>query len=223
MLLSAARRVGSRALAQAPEHRVEAVGEGRCDLAGLARRAVQLARAHGLAERLAEVAADAHHLADRLHLRGERLVGARELLEGEPRRLHDHVVDRRLEAGRGRARDVVRDLVERVADREPRGDLRDRIARCLARERRRPRHARVHLDHDDLAGLAVDPELHVRAAGLDAHGADHGGGRVAQGLELAVRQRHRGRDADRVAGVHAHRDRCSRSSTRSRRCRCGRG
>src|SRR6185312_2092129 len=44
--------------------------------------AVELARAPGLAEGLEERAADAHCLADRLHLRAERGVGARELLEG---------------------------------------------------------------------------------------------------------------------------------------------
>ena len=82
-------------------------------------RAVELARAERLAQRLAEVAADAHRLADRLHLRGQGAVGARELLEGEARSLHDDVVDRRLERGGRRAGDVVRDLVERVADREP--------------------------------------------------------------------------------------------------------
>jgi hypothetical protein len=42
---------------------------------------------------------DAHHLADALHLRAERLVGAGELLEREARPLHDDVVDDRLEGG----------------------------------------------------------------------------------------------------------------------------
>ena len=100
---------------------------------------------------LAEVAADAHRLAHRLHLRRQRPVGARELLEREARRLHDDVVDRRLERGRRRAGDVVRDLVERVADGEAGRDLRDRVARRLRRERRAARDARVHLDHDELA------------------------------------------------------------------------
>ena len=129
---------------------------------GVARR-VELA-APRLHERLAEGAADPHRLADRLHLRAERRVGARELLEGEARELHDDVVERRLEARRRRPRQVVRDLVERVADCELRRDLRDRIAGRLRRERGRARDARVHLDHADLAGLAVARELDVRAA-----------------------------------------------------------
>ena len=204
-LLSARERVGILALAQAPEQRVEAIPGGRLQLALLARIAIELARAHRLAVGLVEAAADAHRLADRLHLRRQRLVRAGELLEREARRLDDHVVDRRLERGRRRAGDVVRDLVQRVADREARGDLRDRVARRLGGQRGRAGDARVHLDHDDLAALAVDRELHVGAAGLDADRADHLGGRVAQRLVLAVGERHGGRAADRVAGVHAHR------------------
>ncbi len=79
-------------------------------------------------------------------------LGLRELLEGEARDLGDDVVDRRLEAGRRLARDVVADLVERVADGELGGDLGDREAGRLGRQRRAARHARVHLDDDQPAG-----------------------------------------------------------------------
>ena len=83
----------------------------------------------------------------------EPRVGLGELLEGEPRDLHDHVVERRLER-RGRlARDVVHDLVEPVADREEGGDLRDREPGGLRGERARARDARVHLDQHLAAGL----------------------------------------------------------------------
>ena len=158
-----------------------------------------------LHERLDERAADAHRLADRLHLRAERRVRAGELLEREARDLDDDVVERRLEARRRRAGQVVRDLVERVADGELRRDLRDRIAGRLRRERRRPRHARVHLDHADVARHAVARELDVRAARVDADRADDRDRRVAQLLVRLVAQRHLRRDGDRVAGVHAHR------------------
>ena len=169
------------------------------------RAALELARAVGLEQRLAERPADAHRLADGLHLRSERRIGARELLEGEARELDDDVVERRLEAGRGRLREVVRDLVERVADGELRRDLRDRIARGLRGERGRPRDPRVHLDHAQLPCLAVARELDVRAAGLDPDCPNDRGGRVAKLLVGLVRERHLGRDGDRVAGVHAHR------------------
>ena len=76
---------------------------------------------------------------------------ARELLEVEPRRLDRHVVERRLERRRRLAGDVVRQLVERVADREQRRELRDREAGRLRGERRGARDARVHLDHAELA------------------------------------------------------------------------
>ena len=63
--------------------------------------ALLLQRAQRLLQRLGEVAADRHRLADRLHVRGQRRVGARELLEREPRHLHHDVVERRLEAAPG--------------------------------------------------------------------------------------------------------------------------
>ena len=62
-----------------------------------------LHRAQRLAERLGEVAADRHRLADALHVRGQHRVGAGELLEREARHLDHDVVERRLERGRGLA------------------------------------------------------------------------------------------------------------------------
>ena len=56
--------------------------------------------AQRLLQRLLERAADRHHFADRLHLRGEPVVGLLEFLEGEARHLGDDVVDRRLERRR---------------------------------------------------------------------------------------------------------------------------
>jgi hypothetical protein len=93
--------------------------------------------AERLEEGFLERPADRHRLADRLHLRRQRAVGLRELLEGPARHLHDHVVDRRLEGGGRRARDVVLDFVEPVAEGEFRGDLRDREAGGLRGQRRR--------------------------------------------------------------------------------------
>jgi hypothetical protein len=47
---------------------------------------------------LLERASDGHDFADAFHLRGQRRIGHGELFEGEPRNLHDDVVNRRLEA-----------------------------------------------------------------------------------------------------------------------------
>jgi len=87
----------------------------------------RLQAAEGLLQRFRERAADRHHLADGLHRGGQHRVGAREFFEGEARDLGDHVVDGRLEGGgHGAFGDVVLQLVERVADGEPRRDLGDR-------------------------------------------------------------------------------------------------
>ena len=117
-------------------------------------RRVELARAHRLRERLLERAADRHRLAHRLHVGREAGVGARELLEREPRPLDDDVVDRRLEARRRRARDVVGDLLERVADREPGGDLGDREARSPSTPAREERDTRGFISMTTISSVA---------------------------------------------------------------------
>ena len=83
----------------------ELVGD-RVRVDGLEIEAVDagLEAAQSLLQRFLERAADRHHLADRLHLRGQPSVGLRELLEREARDLGDDVVDRRLEATRASAR-----------------------------------------------------------------------------------------------------------------------
>ena len=67
---------------------------------------------------------------------------AGQLLEGPARDLGDDVVDDRLETRRGHLRDVVSDLVERVADRESRRDLGNGKTGRLGRERARATDAR---------------------------------------------------------------------------------
>ncbi len=121
------------AIARSSVGRSSVIGRFEARAAGLSSERI------AFAERLAERAADRHRLADRLHLRAEHGLRRRELLEREPRPLDDDVIDRRLERCRRDARDVVVELVERVADRELRGDLRDRKARRLRRERRAAR------------------------------------------------------------------------------------
>jgi hypothetical protein len=183
------------------------VQAGREILQGGPRRrdaGVELARAHRLQERLGERPPDPHRLTHGLHLRPELLVGAGELLEGEPGELDDDVVERRLEAGRRRPGQVVRDLVERVADGELGRHLGDRVSGRLARERRGARHPRVHLDDAQLAGLPLARELDVGAARFDTHRADSSCGGVAKLLVVLVRQRHLRCDGHRVTGVDAH-------------------
>ncbi len=162
--------------------------------------------AQRLLETLLKRAAHGHHFADRLHLRGQTRVGLREFLEGEAWHLGDHVVDGRLERGRGDAAgDVVAQLVEGVTDRQLGGDLGDRKARGLGRQRRRPAHPRIHLDDDQPSVLGIHRELHIGAAGIDPDLAQHRDAGVAHDLVFLVGQGLRRGDGDRVAGVHAHR------------------
>ena len=166
----------------------------------------RLQAAQRLLQAFRERAPDRHHLADRFHGRRQRARGAGKLLEGKARDLGDHVVDGRLERGRRRAaRDVVLQLVERVADGELGCDLGDRKAGRLGGQRRGPRHARVHLDHDQAPVVRIDGELHVGAAGLHPDLAQHRDRGVAHHLVFLVGERQRRRHRDRVARVHAHR------------------
>ncbi len=92
--------------------------------------------AQRLLKALLEAPAHGHHFADRLHLRGQTVVGLGEFLEGETRDLGHHIVDARLErCWRGTASDLVAQLVERVANRQLGGDLGDREAGGLGRQR----------------------------------------------------------------------------------------
>ena len=167
-----------------------------------------LQRSQTLLQALGKCATDRHHFADRLHLRTEDSRRAGKLLERPARDLGDHVVDARLEARRGRAGsrrgDVVLDFVEGVTDGQLGSDLGDRKAGRLRCQRRRARHARIHLDDNLLAGLRVDRELHVAAAGLDSDPPDAREGRVAHLLVLDVAERLRRRNRDGVTGVHTH-------------------
>ena len=89
----------------------------------------ELERTHRLEERLLERAADRHRLAHRLHLRRQRAIGLRELLEVPARELDDDVVDGRLERRRRQAGDVVRE--------SRRGDSRARASRRSSRSESR--------------------------------------------------------------------------------------
>ena len=172
---------------------------------------VEAASAHfqatqGFLQGLLEGTADGHDFTHGLHLGGQAGVGLGEFLEGEARQLGDHVVDRRLEGGRGTAAgDVVLQLVEGVADGQLGGDLGDREASSLGGQCRGTRNARVHLDHDHAAGVRADTELHVGTAGFHTNFTQHRQRGVAHDLVFLVGQGLRRGNRDRVTGVHAHR------------------
>jgi hypothetical protein len=169
------------------------------------RRFPHFERANAFSERLLKRPADRHNFADRLHLSPENGIRARKLFELPPRNLDDHVIERRLETGGRLPCNVVANFVETIADRELRGNLGDRKSRCLRCQRRRSRHARVHLDNDHSPVRWINRELNVRSSGIDADLPQASQGGVAHHLILAIRQRLRGSHRDRVARMHAHR------------------
>ncbi len=95
-------------------------------------------RTNGLLNRLLERATDAHHLTNALHATAEQPRNATELLEVPARDFDDYVVEARLKACRRDFRDRVFDLVEGDPKAEFCRDERERIARRLGRECRRP-------------------------------------------------------------------------------------
>ncbi|CAB4921872.1 unannotated protein [freshwater metagenome] len=165
----------------------------------------RLERAERLLDGFGEGTPDRHDLAHGLHLGSQHAAGTGELLEGPTRHLGHDVVHGGLEARRRLLGDVVRDLVERVADGEACRDLRDGKACGLRRQRRATRHTRVHLDDDLRAGLGIDRELHVGATGLDPHAADARERGVAHLLVFDVGQSLHRSDRDGIARMHAHR------------------
>src|SRR5204862_251367 len=112
----------------------------RADAPGLAvaaqAAAANLQRAQAFLQAFLERAPDGHRFAHAFHLRGERGVGLRKFLEGKARNLGDDVINARLEARGGFARDVVLQFVEEEADGEFGRDLRDGKSGRLGRERR---------------------------------------------------------------------------------------
>ena len=75
--------------------------------------------------------------------------------------LGHHIIDRRLEAGRCLAGDVIADLVEPIADGKLGGDLGDRKPGRLAGQGAAAADPRIHLDHDHPPGLRINRELDV--------------------------------------------------------------
>src|SRR5690606_2749143 len=125
-----------------------------------------------------EGATEGHHLAHRFHLDGKFVLDALEFFEVPARYLCHNIVDSWLETRRCFFRDVVRYLVQRVPDGEFRGNLGDRKARSLGRQRRTARYAWVHFDDDEATVVGIDGELDIGAARLHPDLADDPDGRV---------------------------------------------
>ena len=108
------------------------------------------------------------------------------------------------EAGARLARDRVADLVERNAEAQLGGNEGQRVARRLARQRRRAAQARVDLDDAVLLRVRVERVLDVALADY-AQVPDDVDGRRAEHVVVGVVERLRRRNDDRVARVDAER------------------
>src|SRR5215216_1068286 len=132
--------------------------------AGMDVLGVHFKRSHRFHQALSKRSPYRHDLANRVHPGREPGHSAGELLEREAGYLGHHVVQRRLERGRRRTRNVVRNFIEGVPYRKLCRYLRYRKPRCLARQGTRAAHPRVHLDHIVLVALWVDRKLDVGSA-----------------------------------------------------------
>ena len=158
----------------------------------------------GLQQGHLKAGGDGHHLAGGLHLGAQGPGGVGELVKGPLGHLHHDVVQGGLKAGAGLAGDVVFDLVQGVAQGDLGGDLGDGVAGGLGGQGRGAGHTGVHLDDRVLEALRVQSQLHVAPA-HDPQVGDDVQRRLAEHLELLVRQGLGGGHHDGVAGVDAHR------------------
>ena len=147
---------------------------------------------------------DRHDLSRRLHLGPEKMLRRPELVEGESRHLYDTVVQGRLKGGVAHSRDLISDLIQRVAERELRRYPRDGIARRLRGERRGTGDAGIDLDHKVAKALRIQGELDIAAA-RDSKLCDDAEGGAPQKLVFPVREGLRGGADDGIPGVHADR------------------
>jgi len=139
------------------------------------------------------------------NLRAQRVVGARKFFELP----FGNLLPRHNRASARNMREFLRvmsvgNFVEGIADGEFRGNLRDRKSSRLRRQCRGAARPAVHLDHDHQPVSGFTAELNVRSACFDADFADHGDRGIAHRLVLAIGERLRRSNRNRVAGVHAH-------------------
>ena len=159
----------------------------------------------GFLKRFLEGAAHRHDLTHRLHLCCQAGIRCGKFLESKTRNLGNHVINAGLKTGRCRATgDFVAQLIQRVTHRQFGSHLGNRKTSGFGSQRRRARHARIHLDHHHAAIDRVDGKLHVGTTGVHTDFTQHRQRRVAQDLVFLVAQRLRRRHRDRIARVDTH-------------------
>ena len=129
------------------------------------------------------------------------MIGENEFVERPAREFHDAVVNRRLETRLRLLRHSVRDFIERIADGNFGGNLRNGVSRRLRRQRRGTADTRIDLD--DIVAIAVRIECILRvAAAFDIQLTDDAERRTAQHLIVMIGQRLRRCDNDAVSRMN---------------------
>ena len=144
--------------------------------------------------------ADAHNLARRLHLRGERIVGVREFIKREARHLGDHIVQRRF---KGRRSVGNLNLIQRHAHADLCRNTGNGITARLGRQRRRTGNTGVDLNQVILEGMGVKSKLNIASA-LDLQRANDLQRTVAEHMIFLIGERLRGTNDNGVACVDSH-------------------
>ena len=143
-----------------------------CHLGHIERAERYLRAPHRLHDCHFKARAYCHYFAGSLHSRAEISLGIEEFIEGPLGKLNYDVVERRLEAGKRLARDVVSDFVEGVAERNLCGNLCYGVARSLGSERRRTRNTGINLYYRILERVGMKRKLTVTAALYSEFGYD---------------------------------------------------
>ena len=158
----------------------------------------------GFHERSLEIITDTHDLPGRLHLRGQRSLGADELIERKSRQLDDHIVQHRLEAGISLLCDGVLDLIQCVSKSDLRRHLGNGVACRLGSQSGRTAHTRIDFNDTVFKCLRVQGVLHVTSA-CDVQLTDDIQRGGTKHLVLLVSQCLRRSHNNAVSGMHTHR------------------
>ena len=136
-----------------------------------------------LVKGLLKASADAHNLANRLHLKSESAVCALKLVKVPSRNFHNDVVQGRLKIGRCGLGNLVVQLVECVPNGEFCRNLGNGITGGLGGQGRGSRNPWIDFDGYYVFALVwTNRKLHVAAAGEVADGPHHLDGHVAHAL-----------------------------------------
>jgi len=160
--------------------------------------------AQTLLDGLFKVATDGHYLSDALHAGAKLLVHAAEFGEIPARNLANHIVEGRLEECRRGLGDRVFQLEQSVTHTQLGSHESQRIPRGLGGKGRRAAQAGVHLDDTVVFAVRIEGILHVTFA-HDADVTHNLDAQLAELMILAVGERLRRSDHDRLAGMDAER------------------